>query len=327
MSIATFPAMAIDTTDRQFAVEGLQTGWPLSMISSLTCTVPKEFVHRAAVAEVLLTGWRRQSDTHFTVAAQWPRAHSFFTPVDGQYDPLLGAETIRQVGSLLSHAEFGVPFGHQFLMWDLHYTVHPPQLRVGAAPADLEMEIECTSVRRRGGRLAGLRYEATIHSGGQLIASGGASFDCTSPEVYRRVRGDRAVPQLPGILPAAVSPTSVGRGHTSDVVLSPTDRPDRWQLRADTHHPVLFDHPVDHIPGMVLLEAARQAGRAVSGGTFVPTQLHSEFSRYAEMDSPCWIEVQEVADAAPGLRTLRVTGHQDDQPVFSCVLSAPRQQD
>ena len=80
---------------------------------ALTTTVPKEFVHRAAVAEVMLTSWKRQDDTRFTVTAQWPRAHSFFTPSgDGLHDPLIAAETVRQVGSLLAHAEYGVPLGH-----------------------------------------------------------------------------------------------------------------------------------------------------------------------------------------------------------------------
>src|SRR3954466_6506532 len=71
----------------------------------LTTTVPKEFVHRAAVAEVMLTDWQRTDEAHFKVAAQWPRSHSFFTPSEaGYHDPLIAAETIRQVGTLLGHA-------------------------------------------------------------------------------------------------------------------------------------------------------------------------------------------------------------------------------
>ncbi|WP_415940302.1 AfsA-related hotdog domain-containing protein, partial [Streptomyces sp. 039-1] len=54
----------------------------------LTCTVPKEFVHRAALAEVLLTGRTRLSDNRFQVTAQWPRSHSFYTPIAGtHHDP------------------------------------------------------------------------------------------------------------------------------------------------------------------------------------------------------------------------------------------------
>ncbi|UYM25979.1 hypothetical protein NQP46_32805 [Streptomyces albus] len=41
--------------------------------ASLTTTVPKEFVHRSGVAEVMLTRWERVDDTHFTLSAQLPR--------------------------------------------------------------------------------------------------------------------------------------------------------------------------------------------------------------------------------------------------------------
>ncbi|MFG2327721.1 AfsA-related hotdog domain-containing protein, partial [Streptomyces sp. NPDC048568] len=61
-----------------------------------TSTVPSELVHRAAVAEVMLTDWQRLTETRYTMRAQWPRGHSFFTPLNGNHDPLIAAETIRQ---------------------------------------------------------------------------------------------------------------------------------------------------------------------------------------------------------------------------------------
>ncbi|MFV2121764.1 AfsA-related hotdog domain-containing protein, partial [Streptomyces sp. Act-28] len=38
---------------------------------------------------------------------------------------------------------------------------------------------------------------------------------------------------------------------------------------ADPRHPFFFDHATDHVPGMVLLEAARQAAALASGGTLL----------------------------------------------------------
>ncbi|MFF9127948.1 hypothetical protein ACF09J_32615 [Streptomyces sp. NPDC014889] len=49
-----------------------------------------------------------------------------------------------------------------------------------------------------------------------------------------------------------VDPASVGRTLRSDVVFLELEGPSlRWQLHAYTLHRILFDHPVDHIPGMV----------------------------------------------------------------------------
>ncbi|WP_323379188.1 ScbA/BarX family gamma-butyrolactone biosynthesis protein [Streptomyces durbertensis] len=288
-----------------------------------TSTAPRELVHRAAVAEVFLTGWHRTGENRFALTAQWPRGHSFFTPVDRCYDPLLLAETIRQVGTLLAHAEYGVPLGHQFLMWDLHQSLHSGHIRVGAAPADLELAVTCHDIRRRGRRLAGMRYEVTLYRDGRATASGGASFDCTTAQVYRRMRGERAHAVQRRPLPPAVAPSSVSRLLDMDVVLSPTEAPLRWQLRADEQHPVLFDHPVDHFPGMVLVEAARQAAQAAHPDRpFLPAAMHSEFHRYAELDAPCWLSAEVLTPIGSGSRAVRVTGHQDGQAVYTSVLEA-----
>ncbi len=298
---------------------------PAFRFPSLTTTVPKEFVHRAAVAEVMLTDWRRRSDTRFDVTAQWPRGHSFFSPIRGHHDPLLAAETIRQVGSLLAHAEFGVPFGHHFLMWDLEYAVEQEHLLVGDAPAALDIDVDCTEVKRRGAGLAGLRYTAVVRRDGHVAVTGGASFTCTSPDVYRRLRAGRGPDdgRSPIPLTAPASPQSVGRTSPMDVVLSPVGEENRWRLRVDSRHHVLFDHPVDHVPGMVLLEAARQAAASVlADGEMLPMAITSHFTRFAELDAPCSIEATRLPAPGAGRGAVRVTGSQEGRPVFSSTVTA-----
>ncbi|WP_434598860.1 ScbA/BarX family gamma-butyrolactone biosynthesis protein [Streptomyces sp. A5-4] len=292
----------------------------------LTTTVPRQFVHRAAVAEVFLTGWAPVDDKSFSVTAQWPRAHSFFTPISGHYDPLLAAETIRQVGALLAHTAFEVPLDHKFLLWDLNYTVAPEHIALGSTPADLELDVVCTEIRLRGRKLSRLRYEAAIRHDGRVIATGGASYTCTSNEAYRRLRAAHldAVPG-PVDLGAPVPPRTVGRALGSDVVLSPGDRPDHWQLRVDIDHPILFDHHNDHVPGMVLLEAARQAAQAMepAGSTALPASMNSTFHQYAEFGTPCVIRAESLADStdpADPDAGVRVTAHQAGELVFSSVV-------
>lgn len=295
--------------------------------NTLTMTVPKELVHRSTVAEVMLTDWNRVDDTHFVMSAEWPRGHSFFTPVaDGYHDPLIGCETVRQIGILLGHAEFGVPFGHQFLVWDLDLAVRPQHLRVGCGPASLSIDVHCTEINRRGRNLSGLRFEAVFHRDGNIVATGGGSFSCMAPAVYRRVRGEH-IPggnrdQLPLISPAA--PQSVGRTSPMDVVLSPTNEQNRWQLLPDTRHPVLFEHAVDHVPGMVLVEAARQATAAALGRpSYLPLAIANEFKRYVELDSPCMIEASPLpGTSSEGERSVLVTAHQGGSLVFNSTVTA-----
>ncbi|EGX54788.1 A-factor biosynthesis enzyme, partial [Streptomyces zinciresistens K42] len=89
------------------------------------------------------------------------------------------------------------------------------------------------------------------------------------------------------------------------------------QLRVDTSHAVFFDHPLDHVPGMLLLEAACQAVRArPENGAHTPVSFHTVFHRYAELHLPLWIEAARGADGPGG--GVRITGVQGESAVFEC---------
>ncbi|MBW5483409.1 ScbA/BarX family gamma-butyrolactone biosynthesis protein [Streptomyces bambusae] len=291
----------------------------------LTSTVPRELVHRAAVAEVFLTGMCRPAEDRFHVTAQLPRGHSFFAPIAGtHYDPMLLCETIRQVGSYVAHQAFGVPLGHQFLLWALDYTTCSDQLAIGDAPADVDLDVTCTDIRRRGSQLQALQYAVVMRQGESVLATAKVGYNVASPAVYRRLRGDQhgrsPVPSLP---PAPLQPAQVGRWSPFDVVLAAA--PQRgtgvtWQLRYDTRHPVLFDHPGDHLPGMVLLEAARQAAVALTPAPGVmPVSVVSSYERYAEFGSPLWIHAQRAGETA-----IQVTGTQEGNEVFAATVGTAR---
>ncbi|MEG3631641.1 ScbA/BarX family gamma-butyrolactone biosynthesis protein [Streptomyces poriticola] len=296
----------------------------------LTTTVPREFVHRAAVAEVLLTGWEAAGEQQegpgdsFVVRAQWPRGHSLFAQSGGYQDPMLLVESVRQVGSLLAHAEFAVPFGHQFMMRDIAVTTTPDLLRATPEPTELELHTQCREVVRRGTRLSGMRYDVTAMLGGKPLATASASFTCINPDVYRRLRKDQPTGTTRAAA-APVDPATVGRLSAENVVLTEeSDTADgrrSWDVRIDSSHPIFFDHPVDHIPGMVLLEAARQAAYAATGRPDrLVTGVGGTFTRYAELDAPCRIEVAP-GECAAGEMPVRVTGTQDGRAVFAAVVT------
>lgn len=196
---------------------------------TLTSTVPRELVHRAAVAEVFLTGMCRPGPDRFHVRAQLPRGHSFFSPIAGtHYDPMMICETIRQVGSYIAHEAYGVPLGHQFLLWGLDYATMPENLVIGDAPADLDLEVRCSDIRMRGTQLQALRYEVTMLLNGTVIATGDVGYTVTSPAVYRRLRAEqldrRPMPSLPM---APLMPAQVGRFSPSTWSSPPPRRPRR----------------------------------------------------------------------------------------------------
>ncbi|MEU2020811.1 ScbA/BarX family gamma-butyrolactone biosynthesis protein [Streptomyces sp. NPDC016469] len=271
--------------------------------------------HRPDTRDLFPTGVARLSDTRFRVPAHWPRAHRFFTPVGGHQDPLLIAETMRQAAMLVCHAELGVPLGDAFVMWELRYTTAAAHLVLGDEPWDVMVEVNCSDIRRRGRGLGSMRVDFLLRRAGAVLAVCGSRISCTSAAAYHRLRGHRSdaapVPRLPPL-----APRTAGRAAERDVVLAPPVAPGRWPLRLDTGHPTLFGRPNDHVPGILLLEAARQAANATVPG-FLPVTLRSDFLRYVELDRPCWIE----AAATPA--GVLVRAEQEGDTVFTCALGRP----
>lgn len=293
--------------------------------------VPREFVHRPVVDDILVTSWNRRDDSRFSLTAQWPHDHGYFGPDRGRHPLILTGETIRQAGLLLSHTELGVPVGHHFILGDLVYTTHPEHLDVmGGRPTPLTIDVTCSELRMRAGAMSSGRFDMTLRTAGRIVAEGHSHVTVASPAVYRRIRGERLTARRSlGPLPDPVPPRLTGSATEHEVLLSPTDRPDHWLLRIVPGHAAVVNPANDHVPGMVLLDAAQQAAQALtaSDAAFVPYAMETEFRRYAEHGTPCMIEAHRVPSARPGTTTIQVTGSQDDDPVFVSTLTAPAARD
>ncbi|MFG2222336.1 ScbA/BarX family gamma-butyrolactone biosynthesis protein [Streptomyces sp. NPDC048644] len=290
--------------------------------------VRKEFLHLRFDESVLLTGWRRLADMEFTLTARWPGFTATATGDGVRHDPQVVARTIRQAGLLLAHGEFGAPMDHAVLLRTFDFTVEadyqPPQ----DAPIDVTLHVSCAEMGRRGKRLTGLHLHMDIRSfDGVLIGTGATDFEWIDPRVYRRLRDTHAaaVSEQPP-LAEPVAPGLVGRHREDEVAIAPTADPRRWQLRCDFSNTILYDHPVDHVPGLVMIEAAHQAAQLLEAGgapgTFHPTSARTSFDHYVEFDAPCWIEAKvddDGAGAESGVR-VSVTGHQGDSLVFTTEL-------
>lgn len=303
-----------------------------------THSVTSRLVHKLDPSEALLTHWRTPAPDTFEVTAAWPETHPFYTSPDGAYAPLLVSETVRQLFPLLSHAGYDVPEGHH-LVWETYEcSVTPEALRPG--PTLPQLRVGCHDLVRRRTGVAALTMDVELVRDGAAVAHARSRFTIQAPAVYTRLRGELAgdhgamttAPKPPAPIPA----TEVGSHRPEDVFLAepedtapqdaepqgtspqeaapqgaaPKDTgPHLWQLRVDPTHPQFFDHPVDHIPGLLLLEAARQAAHFMGRPAL---SLETSFHRYVEFATPCWIEAEAV-DA----RTVRVIARQDGELKFT----------
>ncbi|WP_103528805.1 ScbA/BarX family gamma-butyrolactone biosynthesis protein [Streptomyces sp. SM12] len=278
--------------------------------------------HKTNRDEVLLRTWWRSAPDRFTVTAEWPAAHPFYVSRLGLRDPLLLSETVRQTLPLLSHAAYRVPEGHQLLWKDFDWVMDPGAALADGSPAGLELHITCEDVKYRRDRASAISLHVDVERDGRPLAAARTRFTIQDRTVYNRLRGryaDAAAATAQAVpLPPPAGRSRFGRDRFEDVVLAATDQPGRWQLRVDPAHPVLFDHLVDHVPGMLLLEGARQAALATAHPA--PTAvvgMDSAFVRYAELDAPCWLEVE----GSPESGTVRVSARQHDQEIFHSTVT------
>ncbi|GAA2125993.1 ScbA/BarX family gamma-butyrolactone biosynthesis protein [Kitasatospora saccharophila] len=284
-------------------------------------------VRKAIPDEALVTGWSPVSDDAQRVIAEWPTEHAFYVQ-DGRYSPLLVVESVRQALALLTHSFHHVPLGHRLGLERLRAAVDPAALAVGSEPATVSLLITHPEVKRR--RLGSLHCTSRIevHRAGRPVGSAELAYTTYPPALYDRLRGRyadaaRAFAQALPLTPP-VAADLVGRHLERDVVLSPTAAEHHWQLRVDPGHRILFDHPHDHVPGMVLLEAAAQAGRVVAGTPVLPVAFDARFSRYVEFDRACLLTA-EALPAGPadqeGTGRVRVDATQDGAAVFSVTVT------
>ncbi|MEW1821819.1 ScbA/BarX family gamma-butyrolactone biosynthesis protein [Arthrobacter sp. NPDC080031] len=273
-------------------------------------SVNRELVHKRSVSEVFLTDFVQSSSRSFVAGAQWPRWHVFYGSPDGSPDSALMAETLRQAVIFLSHL-CGVPLTHKFLMPHMSISVEPAVLDP-LVPAQVAVELDVKDMKLSRGQLSALTVSARFVVDGAPVGEGAAAARIVNPATYERFRG----PVPAGLAAAAedlLECADVGHATQRNVMLGRSRSPFLWPLRVDPTHPIFFDHPLDHVPGMLLIEAARQAVRAASSRPDADFALfEAEFIKLVEFSYPVDVAVTQFesnsADAVMRVRLL----HKDE---------------
>jgi hypothetical protein len=263
-------------------------------------TVSRHLVHRASVAEVFVTDSAAVGADTFDVAAQLPRGHSIgeHAPL---YDFMLLLEVVRQAGVLVSHRHLEVAPGTQFIFRSLRLHLDDlAAVRIGSSPAKAVVRVSVEPERSRSGRMKGLRFLGGVQIDGQSALQGEGTLLFLTDADYQALRAGMREAKLSTSRPvtarlAAAAPAAVGRRDPRNVVITPPlpqgDGRFGASLVVDVSHPHLFDHPLDHVPGNLELEACRQIslaavaqryGLAADGLTVVG--VTADFTDFAELD-------------------------------------------
>jgi hypothetical protein len=262
--------------------------------------VDRRLVHKLAIEEVLVTD-AAEVDGGYVALTQLPRAHRLFadTPLP-YYDVGLVGEAARQAVMVVLHSFLAVPFDARFVIGSVRVALDDLDAnRVGPLPTDMAVEVAFDSVRRRNnGFVRGVSGTAACRIGGVRSGTFEGALVLMPDRTYETVREPaQARPAARAGRRALSDAAAVGRSDPRNVVLGPVEsrgaRTYRAPVAADPSDPVFFDHPQDHHPGMLLIEAARQIAIAAVArelgadpAALVAVEVEARFSRFAELDEP-----------------------------------------
>jgi len=323
--------------------------------------MPPGAVHKASATEVFLTDAIRLDEDRFTVAARWHRdrflhhdfqhhdsrrhdfrrhdsqrhdfRHQEFRHHDGdsgQVDPLLLVETVRQALIHVTHRFYGVPQGHPFVLNTLEFDLLEGGTAIrrgGQIPVVLD--ITCTRQAKTPRRL-GMTLDAVASVDGARIGRVRMHWEVLDARLYAVARNrtrQQAEARPAGALPRGLrrlDPREVGYAHDEHVLLTrdPEAAPGAFWLDMNPGHPVLFDHPCDHVPGMVLLEAFRQAVTA-TGAPLRPTltRISAAFKTFGETDAPVSITARPTPARPTRPSTAEITAVQGETTLVSARVA------
>ncbi|MFF2949995.1 ScbA/BarX family gamma-butyrolactone biosynthesis protein [Kitasatospora sp. NPDC057965] len=290
--------------------------------------LPREAVHKAADAEVLLTDSARLGEGRFAVAARWSRDHHLGRRDGPGADPVLLAETVRQTAIHLAHRFHGSTYGHPFVLHGLAVDLDRPLPPAAPDGLDVGLDLDCRLLAPRRPSPGRERFalEGVAWAGRRPVGRVRLRWEVLGPERYAVVRQRSAeaagAPEQPPPAPLPLDAARAGQTRPEDVLLAADpERAGRWWLRPFEHHPVLFDHAVDHVPGMVLVEAFRQAVAVITPGAAADRELRgldAEFLAFGEPGSP----IAVLAAPAPE-GVVRVRALQDGRPIAEARLRRP----
>ncbi|WP_335970507.1 MULTISPECIES: ScbA/BarX family gamma-butyrolactone biosynthesis protein [Streptomycetaceae] len=284
----------------------LDIGAEPEAVLSTERTIPRHLVHRAAVAEVFLTDFQSVGERDFRASAQLPPDHSYYADrlgTAGGHDPLAVFEAVRQMLLCAMHLQHDAGPGTKSITAEAGLRITDPRpLHAPARPLDLDLVGRAALVKEYRGAVSRVVHEVDVAAAGRPIGTVRVDTALRPDDIYRTLRmsGRTTEPpssdDLPAVSPARpIGPHLVGRTRADNVVLH--DMALRGGeltalLRVPLRHPSMFDHPQDHVPGPVMMEAARQLGLLLAGERhgLAAAKLHlaeltAEYLRFAELDA------------------------------------------
>ncbi|MBP0458785.1 AfsA-related hotdog domain-containing protein [Streptomyces montanisoli] len=300
-------------------------------------SVDRRLLHRRALSEVFLTDTESAGDNRFLAGAQLPSSHAYFTDHAGHtaIDPILLLECARQAETYGAHVHLGVGDDTKFVLKS--WSMRLPGLFAAHAcdPAELTMDVTTDCPLGASVPARAVTYDIRLLVSGEPVGDVHLEVGYLSSAAYSVVRSGRrgSAPVSSDDVPltrATTAPGEVGRTNPVNALLVDPVRDGESVtagVRVPSDNASMFDHAQDHLPGMVLTEAARQAcllaGSELLGhspNTTAVAGFGLAFSRFAELDAPTTVNARPEGRRDDGTAVHRVSFHQSGAEIAAGTM-------
>jgi hypothetical protein len=288
---------------------------------------------------VFLTDFRSQPDGSFVAAARLPRAHRYYNDHltrPQSHDPIAIFECVRQMLLCAMHLHHGASRETASITAECSLEISEPRALTVAAGYELELLGTVADSRERDGVTTRVVHRVDVRLAGTSVGTITVDTALKAPASYQKLRMRTRTSMPPqsselvaGEPIARIAAHLLGRSDQANVVLLDPEVFDGTltsRLRVPVSNPGMFDHSHDHVPGPVMMEAARQAGQLLMTELFasapsklVLVELTAQYAQFAELDSDILVRAQPASTggARRPEESIVVEFVQDDVPVAS----------
>ncbi|MHA7304809.1 AfsA-related hotdog domain-containing protein [Arthrobacter sp. TMN-49] len=236
-------------------------------------TIESSLVHKHSPEQVLVSSAHSEPDGSLVLDVALAPTHPA-TGTNPIVPTLLGIELMRQATIAFAHLTGEVPRDWAFLMNEINFLWRSEPLPMTPEKFAGRVQVRLQAKRMRNGHVGDLQVEADFLSGRAIVGTGFGDLSCLPPRAYQAIRRNAppATDQSTGPLGTVLANVSYeSRALEALLVWSREDK-------------FIFDHPSDHLSGMLLASAVLEAHQMMAG-----TQaLNISFlcHNFAEYDSP-----------------------------------------
>lgn len=254
------------------------------------------------------------NENHFIFFAELPKSHMYFNDYirfanqKKYYDSMLVLEIFRQISICVTHKYYAIPFDAKFVFNDANFKViHHQEFEIKNEPLRVAIDVQIKNQRYRKNILVGYSLSMRLIINDCICAEKEMVIGWMESLVWKKLRSKiKQEIQYSCFNVKREHPLAVGRLNPQNVIIGDCEINNKQlttTLCIDQTYSPIFDHQLDHVPAMFIIEAFRQSAllaiekyNSISIEELFFSNCNISFKHFCELNkfANCVISLKEI---------------------------------